>query len=1503
MKRIHQFSYRKLIRLAGRRDLSSMPPLQAEAMEPMTVRSSGYGPSKHLLRGVDGTRRVVVETSLSPADVEVQRRVLSLANPRVSVQTGLGVDGPSPDPGTDSIQHGEPRLDSAIDGIPSDQLAAMATIILDEVKEQLQLNLHAVDAAQDGRSAAVVNAVTECLRTEVERIICATHTQEASIAQMLKDNANLICERIAGVICAGQAEALAVKDGDHVPRLLQEVLATLSKLECSLKSALNKSFSDSNNESADASELREHIVSAIEQASRLQQDRLLTALSDTLPDQAAVQMSERREEGKGMANIEKIIKDAMARIIEDTQREVQSILQDLRSKVADAGTSRETATGPATTYTRSDNEAAFERTLALYGEHLDELRESSSTTTNLRELTMDIHSMQQTSASDVAEIKNMLKKLKRELISSLQSPDAPNTEVASTQDLGHGAVDYVGIYSDKLDALADRVISTIGDQLKERHSDVKELSDRLLQLESAVKESHRSPLQAVSLPELDDDRMIAMAQGISESILSSLPSLPTVSKTEERQQTLIESQAEALKTLSAPSFTSAELAEAVSAALAPRLNDLAAAIQAKSAPTRDEGRLAHDREDGSKDIGDVQLLNATQMICDGVRDAVKECLSTFQLPATTAPAPATSQVAETAVVDTSALEQVMVGKVEDLKQCVLQAVQETSGPQEIDLSPFRLYLDSVLNGMQESLSKQQQITQNKVNDVVEAITMRLEESQKQLELKLRQQNLEHVEKLLLVQKGSNVAPEESEGGRRQRDAQEAQEINEKISGQSALISIAIEKASVELRQQLMVDIRSLLTNEMTSAFAPLDNFVEEIREAARSSRTALEVKLQSVEASLKSVLVTGEQQSERVQAALDNVIASVKENSNIEKVAAVPEAIKSINKLLADVAQQSTDVGSRIRADIEASAGRVEALHARASDEMLRGFDLLKSELREGRQLLDRLASSSEQNTDTSGSVMVTVEGMRTKLEDVGQSIERLRTVIRDAQERDAKQIREQRLAMDEARDSQSIAQIERWHREMSELVVSRFENVSQETRDILTQLKQQQLEQGKLSSQGTLSLSGVEVLQAMESRLIERIQALQGMLDELTKVNIDVAPVSTGGSHAPETAGVPADHLKEIDELMTLLKSSRGSHVKQIYERLCVLRSSLSVVSLKASDGQTVKELLGTLKEGQAKLQEEMKGTGEELVRRIDTTTQKAIERFVGQIEATVVRAAGADLEKIRKALKEDTGVIDKRHQQSTSLLCERLDGIGKTFAERSAELKGQLGALNNELRSAVEKLLKKDVTEPLRASIGDANTAQLSIIKQRFDEQKQWDQKANDSLLLRLGSVSDAVNKLHSASSEVRAAVNYSSAGVIEEIRRSQKEILSRFEQKLSVAMEQQQRRLQGSLTARVKVVNPSSSSDGATANAPILVASVGGEPKAPVSPRSLMLQVLVVISSVAFTAYILFVAFLIAFVPVPLPDGLLTESGPGLAGGNTAETVRRKRLPTRVVDWVSV
>ncbi|CCD20173.1 hypothetical protein, conserved (fragment), partial [Trypanosoma vivax Y486] len=538
--------------------------------------------------------------------------------------------------------------------------------------------------------------------------------------------------------------------------------------------------------------------------------------------------------------------------------------------------------------------------------------------------------MLQTSAGEVSEMKNLMKKLKKDLLSVLRSSGDGSPVEGSATEKKTVALDNIGVYADKLEALSDRIISTLNDRLKEQLGNVQELSARLGQLENMVDGSHRSALEeSIYSQEINDDRMLALARSISESIISALPLAPapvgeeSLDVSKKAKVTVPETTLTSLP----PPFTVSDVAQAVSAALTPRINELAACIQVREAPAV----VAARSEEGGGLVDDRQLLTLAQTICDGVKDAVRE---TMALQPTLSSQHAPSTQGAVPPVDGSTgvpLGETVIQRLDAFKNEMATIIRgEMDRGQEFDMTPLRVYIDNVLDSVRNGLGEQQRDILAKVEGVVSVLTEKFKQHQELFESGADKRHREQMEKfdLLKSAQGSVTA-----GVQRQK--------NEGQVGKLPAAAASVPELFAEMSQQLVDSIRSMVTGEVSTVLSSLEGVQKEVREAARHSPTALEAKVQDVGEMLKSALASEQERGQSVQRALDEITAGIKhlqggnadtpEKSMGKEVLSgsrVLDALKTVDGALADMAKRNTVGFADLRADFNASETRKESKSA-----------------------------------------------------------------------------------------------------------------------------------------------------------------------------------------------------------------------------------------------------------------------------------------------------------------------------------------------------------------------------------------------------------------------------------------------------------------------------------------------------------------------------------------------------------------------------------------------
>ncbi|KAF5220498.1 hypothetical protein ECC02_006455 [Trypanosoma cruzi] len=1380
--RVRRVSGRVLRRCVELRCVSSSPfPLPPPAT---TVRSKGYGPTKDLLKGVDISKRLVVETELHPADAELQRRVLSLSAADVSVRTPLEGE-------VNFVDNGAIPQQEEIVSISSEQLASVATVIVDQVKEKLELSSYTSEAAQDARSSGVVNAVADCLRQEMERLSATLQTQEVSFSRMLGENSDVICARIASVIQKERSLAAAKlrkTETQHLSSFTQEVTSAVANLETSLKKTLGETIAAKNKKMEPIFEdVCLHVVGAIEQASRTQQEQLAISLQDVLERTVISAVSP--DKSLNLDAIQGIVQHAMERVVEGTQNKVQELLKDIRKHFKESTI----PVGDAS----DEKQLELEGLLNSYGERLEELRESTAGLTDVKELLMEVHSLQQTNEVAVQEVRDSIKRLKKDLMGVLRGATSPAVVEAVAEDKNGMFAEYC----DKLADVADRVTSTVEQQLKEQSLDVKELLTQVRTLEKNFGENKKSAL--VSIPpmqELDDDRMVTLAQSISDSILASLPPREGLPKP-------------------APAFTKEDLVEAVSAVLGPKLDELAAAV-AKMETPRPSTVTVSDVDEGTTGLGEQQLITLAQTIAESVRDVVQDVVPAKELMESL-----TSRENDAA----------LMARLESLKETIIATVQEEMGrTHEVDLTPFQNYLDQVLAGVQEALSKQQEATQVKVESVVETLLGQLQKQQK-----------------LLV---------------------EEERARQRSSDDDARPPIFTAEELATLNNRLLGEINEMLTSNSTSLLSSLEAVQREVRATADRLPENLETRLSSVENSIHESYAAGKDHNASVKTALKDIQAGVEIIKGGNDAAG--QVLTSINKTVSDLARSSTASVDGIKEQLSATENRTEALYTKMASDLSRHFSQLQTEVQDGRRRIEELISSKVEYKGVSTSV----EAMRLKLEEVSRLLENMKTSVFNSppSEPQHRPPPPQEQQQQQQQQQQAVS---------GEFIESQLENLSVVTQEILSEVQKYRSAQEAPAPADATSTK--ENLEAMEVRLNERLQGLYSKLDEMTQADADAAAVGLPSEEVPSNQGSVSEdvsqHLKNVDILIKHLQTSRSAQVKQMREKLIVLRSFLATGGLNREEGSTIKTILDALDAHRLKLREEAAGAEAALVKDVNDALQQTLERLFSSSEQIVAESTKHQLQQLQSDLDAKSERIETQQRHVASQLNDRLNNLEKLQEGHTAVLTKEIQNGHKEWRDVLDLAIKHEMPTALQGVIVEACTEPLRSVRDKLDKRDTREEQSAATLLSRVQEVSRDVSKLGGLGAEMQAAVSRSSATIIEEILRTQEGLAERFEGHVSTMV----RKEFSNVSSHIVTGTPFSTTMVTTST--------------PLSLWWLFVLSFVVFATIMACAYFIFAAFLVAFVPVPPPEEFFANAGIKPVGPDDTADLSKKFSSSRVVDQV--
>ncbi|RNF20873.1 protein p166 [Trypanosoma cruzi] len=1379
--RFRRVSGRALRRCVGLRCVSSSPfPLPPPAT---TVRSKGYGPTKDLLKGVDISKRLVVETELHPADAELQRRVLSLSAADVSVRTPLEGE-------VNFVDNGAIPQQEEIVSISSEQLASVATVIVEQVKEKLELSSYTSEAAQDARSSGVVNAVADCLRQEMERLSATLQTQEVSFSRMLGENSDVICARIASVIQKERSLAAAnlrKTETKHLSSFTQEVTSAVANLETSLKKTLVETIAAKNKKMVPIFEdVCLHVVGAIEQASRTQQEQLAISLQDVLERTVISAVSP--DKSLNLDAIQGIVQHAMERVVEGTQNKVQELLKDIRKHFKKSTI----PIGDAS----DEKQLELEGLLNSYGERLEELRESTAGLTDVKELLMDVHSLQQTNEVAVQEVRDSIKRLKKDLMGVLRGATSPPVVEAVAEDKNGMFAEYC----DKLADVADRVTSTVEQQLKKQSLDVKELLTQVRTLEKTFGETKKSAVVSIpSMQELDDDRMVTLAQSISDSILASLPPREALPKP-------------------APAFTKEDLVEAVSAVLGPKLDELAAAV-AKMETPRPSTVTVSEVDEGATGLGEQQLITLAQTIAESVRDVVQDVVPAKEL-----------MESLTSREDDAAL----MARLESLKETIIATVQEEMGrTHEVDLTPFQNYLDQVLAGVQEAIIKQQEATQVKVESVVETLLGQLQKQQK-----------------LLV---------------------EGERARQRSSDDDARPPIFTVEELATLNNRLLGEINEMLTSNSTSLLSSLEAVQREVRATADRLPENLETRLSSVENSIHESYAAGKDHNASVKTALKDIQTGVEIIKGGNDAAG--QVLASINKAVSDLARSSTASVDGIKEQLSATENRTEGLYTKMTSDLSRHFSQLQTEVQDGRRRIEELISSQVEYKGVSTSV----EAMRLKLEEVSRLLENMKNSVFNSPPSEPQHRPPPPQEQQQQQQQQQTVS--------GEFIESQLKNLSVVTQEILSEVQKYRSAQEAPAPADATSTK--ENLEAMEVRLNERLQGLYSKLNEMTQADADAAAAELPSEEVPSNQGSVSEdvsqHLKNVDILIKHLQTSRSAQVKQMREKLIVLRSFLATGGLNREEGSTIKTILGALDAHRLKLREEAAGAEAALVKDFNVALQQTLERLFSSSEQTVAESTKHQLLQLQSDLDAKSERIETQQQHVASQLNDRLNNLEKLQEGHTVVLTKEIQNGHKEWRDVLNLAIKQEMPTALQGVIVEACTEPLRSVRDKLDKRDTREEQRAATLLSRVQEVSRDVSKLGGLGAEMQAAVSRSSATIIEEILRTQKGLAERFEGHVSTMV----RKEFSNVSSHIVTGTPFSTT--------MVTAST------PLSLWWLCVLSFVVFATIMACAYFIFAAFLVAFVPVPPPEGFLANAGIKPAGPGDTADLPKKFSSSRVVDQV--
>ncbi|RNC41760.1 p166 protein [Trypanosoma cruzi] len=891
--------------------------------------------------------------------------------------------------------------------------------------------------------------------------------------------------------------------------------------------------------------------------------------------------------------------------------------------------------------------------------------------------------------------------------------------------------------------------------------------------------------------------MVTLAQSISDSILASLPPREALPKP-------------------APAFTKEDLVEAVSAVLGPKLDELAAAV-AKMETPRPSTVTVSDVDEGTTGLGEQQLITLAQTIAESVRDVVQDVVPAKELMESL-----TSRENDAA----------LMARLESLKETIIATVQEEMGrTHEVDLTPFQNYLDQVLAGVQEAISKQQEATQVKVESVVETLLGQLQKQQK-----------------LLV---------------------EEERARQRSSDDDARPPIFTAEELATLNNRLLGEINEMLTSNSTSLLSSLEAVQREVRATADRLPENFETRLSSVENSIHESYAAGKDHNASVKTALKDIQAGV-ETIKGGNDAAV-QVLTSINKAVSDLAQSSTASVDGIKEQLSATENRTEALYTKMTSDLSHHFSQLQTEVQDGRRRIEELISSQVEYKGVSTSV----EAMRLKLEEVSRLLENMKTSVFNSPPSEP-QHRPPPPQEQQQQQQQTVS---------GEFIESQLKNLSVVTQEILSEVQKYRSAQEAPAPADATSTK--ENLEAMEVRLNERLQGLYSKLNEMTQADADAAAVELPSEEVPSNQGSVSEdvsqHLKNVDILIKHLQTSRSAQVKQMREKLIVLRSFLATGGLNREEGSTIKTILGALDAHRLKLREEAAGAEAALVKDVNDALQQTLERLFSSSEQTVAESTKHQLQQLQSDLDAKSERIETQQRHVASQLNDRLNNLEKLQEGHTVVLTKEIQNGHKEWRDVLNLAIKQEMPTALQGVIVEACTEPLRSVRDKLDKRDTREEQRAATLLSRVQEVSRDVSKLGGLGAEMQAAVSRSSATIIEEILRKQEGLAERFEGHVSTMV----RKEFSNVSSHIVTGTPFSTT--------MVTAST------PLSLWWLCVLSFVVFATIIACAYFIFAAFLVAFVPVPPPEGFLANAGIKPVGQDDTADLPKKFSSSRVVDQV--
>lgn len=733
------------------------------------VRSRGYGPSTDLLKGVPPTAPLEVQTTtlLHPHDTDIQQRVLAFSRPspaHVTVLTAPETASsltyrtlpyhppPLSAPRGDSHDDTSRRSSSlaavhtqlaVMEEALQDRLTTAANLIVAQVAEHTDRQLHTLEMAQSAESTTLAQLIMNCVQDELQHRLAEEHAAKEQPSLLLQQERRRDDDEAA-------AEAVATRTASAVEttvsRVVERVVAEVEKavqaaearssnvaqqlenrmntyftqLQTDMMHALDaphktdatrssSSTTDADTESRQSDDadrtqatlsdsLRQELTEMMAQATRVQHDRL-SAMLETMLD---------RQGGTGALAAESD-RRALHDIIEGSLQHASdnirlSVVAEVK-KLAKASAKGGGAAG------KAQDEVLPEALAQNLSDSIDEaIASSQMTLKRLRETDGTVKEMHQ----EQARLYELTAQLRDMLLQQQQQQQQHEHEHARTQREMQAALSTAARlpkqHRDEVEAAAARQTE---DALSLMH-EVKDCVERLSGVVQARADSKEHDLvttaQAVSdsvsaalearTQEAVEGAMREVQQHMTELMSESMTRLMQTQMT--RTRTAEEEEEEERKNAASALLTQERIVQAVKEILSPPLQLILT-------------RLEHAEQEG-RHRSEEHMLTMAKTLSEAVQAAMAER--------------AHSTDDDKDKDDVSAALQERLTRMQ--KELIESVQQEMGKTHEVDLTPMYRYIDGLMAFVKEELvqqnrllTTQQQQSQQHLQDQLTAMTERL----------------------------------------------------------------------------------------------------------------------------------------------------------------------------------------------------------------------------------------------------------------------------------------------------------------------------------------------------------------------------------------------------------------------------------------------------------------------------------------------------------------------------------------------------------------------------------------------------------------------------------------------------------------------------------------------------------------------------------------------------------------------------------------------------------